>query len=94
MAFVDVQDEAPAPNEPLEQQAKEDRSAEAMVRLGLMFSTGNGVPLDSVQAHMWFNLAAMMGHEGAKEYRRQVADEMDPAQIAEAQRQAREWLYG
>ncbi len=73
-------------------QARQDRSAEAMYRLGIMFSTGQGVPYDPVLAHQWFNLAAMQGSDEAKARRRELADEMSPEQIAEAQRRAREWL--
>jgi hypothetical protein len=41
---------------------------------------------------MLFNLAAMRGSEAAKAYRKEVSQEMDAAEVAEAQRQAREWL--
>lgn len=30
----------------------------AQYRLGTMYSNGQGVPQDYVQAHMWYNLAA------------------------------------
>jgi hypothetical protein len=40
---------------------------------------------------MWFNLAASQGFSDAFNYRVRVAEEMTPAQIAEAQRLAREW---
>jgi len=43
-------------------------------------------------AHKWFNLAAMRGVDEAKSWRAQLAREMLPQQIAEAQRLAREWL--
>ena len=61
-------------------------------QLGMMYSTGSTVPADYVSAHKWFNLAAMRGNEDAKRYRMEIAHEMSKAQIAEAQRQAREWL--
>jgi uncharacterized protein len=44
-----------------------------------------------VQAHMWFNLVAMAGDQGAATNRDNVAALMTPAQIAEAQKLAREW---
>jgi TPR repeat protein len=50
------------------------------------------VELDLVAAHKWFNLAAMRGNQEAKRYRMEIADEMSRAEIAEAQRQAREWI--
>lgn len=74
-----------------ETDAKRGR-AEALYNLGLAYSTGNGVGVDFVAAHKWFNLAAMRGVDAAKSWRAQVASEMLPTQIAEAQRLAREWL--
>lgn len=65
---------------------------DALFELGLMHSTGRDVALDLVMAHKWFNLAALRGNEEAKRYRMEIAREMSKAEIAEAQRQAREWL--
>ncbi len=78
--------------EDLLQQARDERCANAMYRLGMMFSTGQGVDYDIVAAHKWFNLAATMGSEEAKRWRKELAGEMSSSQVAEAQRQAREWL--
>ena len=72
--------------------AAERGHAEALYDLGLLYSTGQGVDLDYVTAHKWFNLAAMMGVERAKVDRRELAEEMSTFEIAEAQRQAREWV--
>ena len=58
--------------------------------LGEMYRDGLGVPQDYVRAHMWFNLAASHGVLGHKD-RDELAAKMTPAQIAEAQRLAREW---
>lgn len=66
--------------------------ADALYNLGLAYSTGQGVPQDYVAAHKWFNLAAVRGMLEAKNWRNQIAEEMNPSQIAEAQRLAREWL--
>jgi TPR repeat protein len=65
---------------------------DALFELGLMYCAGRDVELDLVSAHKWFNLAAMRGNEDAKRYRMEIAGEMSKMQIAEAQRQAREWL--
>ena len=65
---------------------------EALYNLGLAYSTGQGVGVDFVAAHKWFNLAAMKGVDEARSWRAQISREMSPVQIAEAQRQAREWL--
>ncbi|MHA7872401.1 MAG: sel1 repeat family protein [Hyphococcus sp.] len=70
-----------------------DLSGEDMYRLGLQASTGGeGGDLDLVTAHKWFNLAAMKGNLEAREYRAELANEMTPEEIAEAQRQARAYL--
>ena len=74
-----------------ERDAKQGR-ADALYNLGLAYSTGQGVSVDYVAAHKWFNLAAMKGSEIAKSWRAQISREMDSSQIAEAQRLAREWL--
>ncbi|MCB1436873.1 MAG: hypothetical protein KDJ46_06835 [Rhodobiaceae bacterium] len=67
-------------------------SGEAFLRLGMAYSAGEDGETDLVSAHKWFNLAAMKGHVHALRYRREIAQEMSEAQIAEAQRAAREWL--
>lgn len=68
-------------------------TGDELFRMGMLYSTGQGgAPLDYVSAHMLFNLAAMRGSEEAKSYRRELSQEMDAAEVAEAQRQAREWL--
>ena len=70
-----------------------DASGDELFRLGLLYSTGQGgAPLDYVSAHMLFNLAAMRGSVEAKIYRKELAEEMAGDEVAEAQRQAREWL--
>jgi TPR repeat protein len=56
-----------------------------------MYDNGQGVPQDYVRAYMWFNSAAAQGLQGAEEDRDQVAQQMTAAQIAEAQKLAREW---
>ena len=65
---------------------------DALFELGLMHCAGRDVEPDLVSAHKWFNLAAMRGNEDAKRYRMEIAREMSRSEVAEAQRQAREWL--
>ena len=61
--------------------------------LGVAFSTGShGVDCDLVEAHKWFNLAAVSGHSEAAMCRADISDEMTAREIAEAQRRAREWI--
>ena len=72
-------------------QAAEHDNAVGQCNLGVMFATGQGVPQDYVSAHMWFNLSAARGQEGAAKNRDSIAARMTPAQVAEAQKLAREW---
>lgn len=61
--------------------------------LGVAFSTGSdGALCDLIEAHKWFNLAAVAGHDEAQLCRADIAEEMTAREIAEAQRRAREWL--
>ncbi|APG61732.1 hypothetical protein LPB140_01555 [Sphingorhabdus lutea] len=66
---------------------------DALFDLGVSYSTGsNGVEVNMVEAHKWFNLAAVYGNEEAMHCRSEVADEMTAREIADAQRDARAWL--
>ena len=56
-----------------------------------MYAKGQGVPQDYIQAHIWFNLSAAQGNAMARKNRELIAQIMTPAQIAEAERLAREW---
>ena len=67
-------------------------TADVLFELGMMYCIGRDVAQDYVTAHKWFNLAALKGSEDARSYRRELAVEMTPDQVAEAQRQARAWL--
>ena len=65
----------------------------ALYELGVAYSTGSGgIAVDLVEAHKWFNLAALNGSEQAQECRAEIAEDMTAREIAEAQRQARAWL--
>jgi TPR repeat protein len=77
--------------------AAEQGNVEAMDDLARMYVQGQGVPKNYVQAHLWFNLAAARRHPepGHLNYdagaRDSLAEQMTPAEVAEAQRLAREW---
>lgn len=86
MACIEVDD-----LQAFEMEARKGR-VEALYNLGLAYSNGQGVRVDYVAAHKWFNLAAMKGVNEARSWRAQISREMSTGQIAEAQRQAREWL--
>jgi TPR repeat protein len=66
--------------------------ADALFQLGLMYCVGRDVELDLIEAHKWFNLAALRGNDSAKSYRLELSREMTKKQIAAAQKSAREWL--
>lgn len=65
---------------------------DALFELGMLYATGRDVAADLVVAHKWFNLAAARGNSSAMTHRVELAREMSPEQVAEAQRLAREWL--
>ena len=66
---------------------------QALYELGIAYSSGSGgVAVDLVQAHKWFNLAALRGNSRGQECRSEIAEDMNAREIAEAQRQARAWL--
>lgn len=66
---------------------------DALFELGVTYSTGRGgIDVDLVEAHKWFNLAALSGSSRGQECRAEISVEMTAREIAEAQRQARAWL--
>ena len=74
-------------------QAAEQGLAEAQYNLGIMYASGRGVARDYVQAYKWFSLADQAGHSpSAARYRDRAASFLEPDEIAEANRQAHEWL--
>jgi TPR repeat protein len=71
--------------------AAEQGHAIAQSNLGVMYRDGEGVSRDYVEAHKWFSLAATREYKMGADWRDILAKKMTPAQIAEAQRLAREW---
>ena len=68
-------------------------NVDALYELGVTYSTGRGgVAVDLIEAHKWFNLAALSGCTRGQQCRAEIAAEMTAREIAEAQRQARSWL--
>ena len=66
---------------------------DAYFDLGVAYSSGtNGAAMDMIEAHKWFNLAALNGSAEATMCRADISDEMTAREIAEAQRRARQWL--
>ena len=66
--------------------------AAACFARGMIYSAGAGVAVDLVEAHKWFNIAAMRGHRDAARLRREIAEQMSDSEIGSAQRAARAWL--
>ena len=76
--------------------AADQGEANAQFNLGVMYSKGQGVPQEYVEAHKWYNLSAARATEKetrdmATGNRDIVAAKMTPAQVAEAQKLARDW---
>jgi uncharacterized protein len=65
--------------------AADHGNTDAQIALGFLYKYGEAVHFDYVQAYKWFELA------GSDSDRDIVATMMTPAQIAEAQKLAREW---
>ena len=76
--------------------AAEQGHADAQYNLGDLYKRGIGVPQDFIMAHTWLDLAALNYTDSerskvAASVRDTVASGMTPAQIAKAQKLAREW---
>ena len=66
---------------------------DACYDLGVAYASGGGgLAVDLVQAHKWFNLAALAGSNAAQDARADIASDMTAREIAQAQRKARDWL--
>jgi TPR repeat protein len=73
------------------QRASDQGHADARFFLGVMYAKGDGAPQDSVRAHMWFRLSAAQGNQKAIKTLEVAERTMTPAQIAEAEKLARDW---
>lgn len=67
-------------------------NAETLFELGLMYATGRNGEVDIIAAHKWLNIAAFRGLDIAKSRREEIAAEMTREEIAQAQREARDWI--
>ena len=69
--------------------------AQACYDLGIVYSSGaEGVDVDLVEAHKWFNIAAAHGSDRATASRIEIAEDMTAREIIAAQKMARAWLRG
>ena len=72
--------------------AAEQGNAQAQHNLGVMYVLGRGVLANNVKAYMWWSLAKALGANRAADNLDTVKKHMTPAEIAEAQALATEWL--
>ena len=66
--------------------------ADILFELGMMYATGRDCDADLVAAHKWFNIAAIKGSARAAELRAELSATMSKSEIAQALREAREWM--
>lgn len=65
---------------------------DALFDRGMYWASGRCGIVDLVAAHKWFNLAALKGRADAIALRQEVAAQMSDADVAAAQRAARDWM--
>ena len=71
----------------------------AMLKLGLMYEAGKGVPKDKVMAYKWLSIAASdynddESPDGLKAALARVSGTMTSAERAEGRKQAKDWEAG
>lgn len=66
--------------------------ADILFELGMMYATGRDCATDVVAAHKWFNIAAIKGSLRAAGLRSELSATMSKSEIAQALREAREWM--
>jgi uncharacterized protein len=71
--------------------AADQGNALAQVKLGAMYEDGKGVLQNLVQAYKWYYLASASGDKVGAQLRENLAKQMTPAQIVEAQDLVRVW---
>ena len=71
--------------------AAEQGYAKAQNHIGVRLARGEGMQKDEVRALMWLTLAAARNHTQAIDNRKALAKTLSPAQVAEAERLAKEW---
>jgi TPR repeat protein len=71
------------------QLAAEGGNGPAQLALGNMYRTGLGMPANNIKAYVWLNVAAAQGVAGAATARDAVLSYLAPAELQEAQAEAR-----
>src|SRR5207247_8875780 len=76
--------------------AAEQDDVVAQFLIANLYVTGQGVPEDIVQAYKWLLIAEGANHPDAKktaeERKKLIEGRLSPAQTAEAEKQAKEWI--
>jgi len=72
--------------------AAEQGNVAAQAMLGNCYWAGRGVPPDPVRAYFWSVLAQAAGDEASKSRVALLATRLSPAQMAVAQKEARDWI--
>jgi len=70
----------------------DQETAEARMLVGQMFKNAIGTPADTVQAYVWFALAAAAGSREGQQEMKSITAKMKHQQIALAKRRAADWL--
>ncbi|HEV8542411.1 MAG TPA: tetratricopeptide repeat protein [Verrucomicrobiae bacterium] len=71
--------------------AAEQGQPTAQFNLGQALTEGKALPKDLVEAYKWYYLAAQQGDRQAAQFRDAVAAELDPSQLADALKRARQF---
>jgi uncharacterized protein len=69
-----------------------EAKADVFCEMGLMYATGRECEVDYIAAHKWLNIAAIKGSDRAASMRADLANTMTKMQLAQALREAREWM--
>ena len=64
----------------------------AQADLGMMLFQGKGIERNIVQAYYWSALAAQQGDDIAQVNLKEIAKEMNPVQVTEAETQVADWI--
>ncbi len=72
--------------------AAEKNHIQAQYQLGLFYKNGFGVDIDPEKSYMWLNLAAAAGVGKAALARDEIMRSLNPEQLKQAQKAAREWI--
>jgi len=74
------------------QRAGEQKYAPALTALGAQYWAGRGVPQSYSKAYFWYDLALAQGDEKAESQLRNLASELTQDEVANAHKQAKDWL--